>query len=207
MPSVDSSRYCLSQDVSDEYFKKYSFAREMLHKVIAMIKKVFPHIKEIRLTDASFIPCNRPEGDILDLFTYNIALYGKTWYEMHFGAKQRSEAYDKALAEYLKEQPTDFEGWLSEIEMQNTFAFDWIEDRYEEIRNLYVGSRTYPDFYEKLSKMMEFTEKCRFFKTWLVEFMMKRVPDHRSWYIPLCGVQSGGKHEEGEKQKFDQLQP
>lgn len=88
LPNIEALRECLSENVSDKYFRDHSFGKEMLYALIRVITNIpeFRHITYIKLTDASYIPCNRKLNDNLDLITYNIALYGVTWYEANFNA-------------------------------------------------------------------------------------------------------------------------
>ncbi len=75
---IDALEECALEDINNGYMTKYSFGKEMLDSVVFFINCQFPQIKTIRLDDASYIPCDREIGDILDLLTYSIALYQKT---------------------------------------------------------------------------------------------------------------------------------
>lgn len=192
MINLEGLRECLSESVSNDYFSEYSFAKEVVHKMIQIINKFFPHIKRINLNDTSYIPCNRLEGDKLDLLTYSIALYGKTWYEKNFGAQQASSKYSEAVATYMKEKPVNFEEWYRFVKTYNIYAGRWIAERYDQIQNMFYASNTYPIFFKKLSDMIGFVEKCRVFNGWLLQFIRDRIPENRSWYIPLEMRGGGG---------------
>lgn len=79
-------------DVSDEIYETYSSNIELLNGFLNYIKKTYPYIKDLKLIDSTFIPCNN--NDTLDLLTYYIALYGKTWYEDKYNAYSKDN-YDK----------------------------------------------------------------------------------------------------------------
>jgi hypothetical protein len=193
LPNLEGLRECLSEEVANDYFRKNSFPKEMLRHIIRMMKVMFPHITRINLSDMSYIPCNRLEGDKLDLFTYSLALYGKTWYEINFGAVQNSPKYSAAINAYLGEKPIDFENWYSLVKTYNLYAKYWIDQTYNQIKDLFETSQTYPEFYQALSKLIGFSDKCKVFNGWLLQFMIQRIPNSRSWHIPLRQSQRGGR--------------
>ena len=83
---LDALEECALEDIHTEYLQKYSFGKEMLDAIVFFINSNFPQIQRVGLHDSSYIPCDRTIGDILDLLTYSIALYKKTWYEERLDA-------------------------------------------------------------------------------------------------------------------------
>lgn len=208
LPNIEALHECLYENVTNKYFETYSFGVEMLQSLIRTIKNIkeFEHITHIKLTDKSYIPCNRALNDTLDLITYNIALYGKTWYELNFSAtafpdintninnnnsnatNEEYKNYRNAIKKYLSattKDKTTFDELHAFISINNKYASAYINDHLGNIKNLYDESKTFPDFFIKLSKQIERTNKCRFFKTWLEDFIASRIPIRRTWYIPI----------------------
>jgi hypothetical protein len=178
------------------YMKKHSFGKEMLESVIRVITNIreLSHITHIQLTDKSYMPCNRPFNDTLDLITYSIALYGKTWYEAKFRAIQypednpRLQIYDEAITKYLSPATKDtllFDELYAYISVRNEYATKHISEHLGDIRKRYEHASTLPEFFIALSKSLEPTNRGRFFKTWLEHFIAERIPINRTWFIPI----------------------
>jgi hypothetical protein len=130
----------------------------------------------------------------LDLYTYSLALYGKTWYEKTFGAVQipANERYDAAVASYMTERIKDtfpsFEHLRYYIgTYDNSFADNWIADHNDEITALFENAETFPEFFQALSKRIPKSDKCKFFKTWLEFFVYERIDSLRTRFILLRG--------------------
>lgn len=56
---------------------------EMLQASLKWVCTRYPELKEIRLTDKSYIPTNE---SIIPLPEYSMLVHGQTWYQRHFGA-------------------------------------------------------------------------------------------------------------------------
>lgn len=208
LPNIDALHECLYEDVSEEYFRKHSFGKEMLQSVIRIIKNIseFKHITHIQLTDKSYIPCNRALNDTLDLITYSIALYGQTWYESNFSAIQYPEMnetrvkllkdYDEAIKEYtstITKEALLFNELYVYISVKNEYATKHVTDNLAKIQKMYDDAKILPEFFITLSKSLEPTNKCRFFKTWLEHFIAERIPINRTWYIPIKRMTGSGR--------------
>lgn len=189
---IDALTECSLEDISTEYFNKYSFGKELLESIIFFINSQFPKIKSIKLTDMSFIPCNRLQNDILDLLTYSIALYGQTWYEKVANAyihpKEKYEKYRNQVKIYMDKKTksdTSFDFLYNTVMFQNHYARNIISENYEVYNTLFKESDTFPEFFIKLNKMIPREDKCRFFKTWLYDFISSQVMIERVWYIDM----------------------
>lgn len=85
----------------DRTLEKGTGTHEMLKSATKLIMQLFPNIKRFILNDVSAINCNNKN---MFLAHYNLAKYGQTWYEKHFGAKpllrkinERLEAFKRKL--------------------------------------------------------------------------------------------------------------
>ena len=52
-------------------------------------------------------------------------------------------------------------------------------------KKLYDLSDTFLDFFIKLNKIVDKKEKCKFFKSWLYDFIASKILIERTWYIDL----------------------
>lgn len=189
---IDALTECSLEDTSTEYQNKYSFGKELLDTILFFINSQFPQIKNIKLTDMSFIPCNRKQNDILDLLSYSIALYGKTWYEKNANAyflpNEKYEMYRNQIKTYMdKKTKVDmkFEYLYSIVLNKNVYAKELVTENYDKYKAMFDESLTFPDFFSKINKTIKHEHKCRFFKGWLYDFIASQIMIERDWYIDL----------------------
>jgi len=176
-------------------FDKYSFGKELLSWVVQYIKGNFKHVEYLQLDDESYIPCNRESNETLDLLTYSIALYGKTWYELHFNAiisdKNLYNTYLSQVETY-KSNATKSEILWDRFFLQYVtlpYAKDIITANEEYYKNMYDTSLNFPEFFRKVKDGIG-ENKCKFFKGWLQEFISSHININRRWTIPI--TQRGG---------------
>lgn len=192
--NIERLKECVMDEVSEEYFSKYSSNIELLNEFIKYIKKNYSYIKEIKLNDKSYIPCN--SDDTLDLLTYYIALYGKTWYEDKYSAysKDNYSLYKEQIKNYVSKEFKSKISWdifyAKYILLGNNFTKNIINNNIEVCKNIYDNSNTFPDFFKSINIKIVRKYKCYFFKSWLENFINEHIKISREWYIPL--YKSGG---------------
>lgn len=186
---IDALIECSREEITEDYMELYSFGKELLDFLIEYIQSSYPHVKHLSLNDMSYIPCNRLSGDTLDLLTYSIAKYGKTWYEMKFNAYQKNPTrYSDDIIRYKKSETKSkisFENILEYIISRNNFAESIIFKDIDKYTNMYNSSPTLPQFFQILSKHIPRNDRCRFFKGWLEDFIKDRIHVNREWFIDL----------------------
>lgn len=165
---IDALEECAQQDVEDD---TASLGLELLYGFINILKTNYPHVTQISLRDASYISCNQRLNDTLDLLSYDVALYGKTWYEMHAGAYlpsfSKQQKYEKDIAIFansITKTQYKFDEFIVFINKHNNFAFHIMELKLKEYEELYQKAKTFPDFFRILKKDVEKQNMCRFFK-------------------------------------------
>ena len=189
---LDALEECSIEDINQEYLNTYSFGNEMLDAVIFFINSQFPSIKTIKLCDTSYIPCKKDVGDTLDLLTYSIALYKKTWYEERINAyilpKERHDNYRKQVEEYASKDTKNkhtFYDIYHIITDNNTFAVNIIESNKKMYTKMYEEAKTFPDFFKKLGRTIKPEDKCRFFKGWIDSFVNSKITVIREWNFDI----------------------
>jgi hypothetical protein len=189
---LDALEKCSIEDITSEYLNKYSFGKEMLDAVIFFINSQFPDIQTIRLNDTSFIPCNRKTEDTLDLLSYSIALYQKTWYEKQVDAyilpREKHTAYRKQVEHYASKQTKQemsFDLFSKQHLTRKHFPRQIVNESINDVKDIYESSETFPEFFQKLSRVIPRDAKCRFFKDWLYDFIASYVSIDRTWYFDL----------------------
>ena len=189
---INALQECSLDDISDEYYQKYSFGTELLHSIVYFINSQFPMIHIIRLNDSSYIPCIRDYSETLDLLTYSIALYKKTWYEEKLNAyilpKEKYDEYRKQVEIYASKETKDSMSFIDIHKMilfSTGFTRAIVEESFDIYKKLFDESETLPDFFKALNKTIKREEKCRFFKTWLEVFINSKISIDRTWYFDL----------------------
>lgn len=189
---IDALEECALNDINDEYMNTYSFGKEMLDSIVFFINSQFPQIKTIKLNDKSYIPCNRHTKDTLDLLTYSIALYKKTWYEEKVNAYMLPEIkyiqYRKMIDIYSSKETKSsipFDTFIS-IHIYKPYPQEIIQSNINYYEKMYNTSETFPEFFQRLSKTIKRTDKCKFFKDWLEKFIYSYVNlGDRTWYFDI----------------------
>lgn len=193
---------CSLEDINENYMRKHGFATEILATVDHIVKTHFPHVKYIDLYDASYMPCNRAIDERLDLLTYSVALYGKTWYEIKCKAYPKNPAsrnkYKTQMANYISPGfKSKFEAdkfLLENITLKpNTYAQIFLQTKYEEIKASFQKANTFPEFFKSLRDMIPQDKKCRFFDRWLKSFIEEYVKIDRTWQYDVYPAQKGAR--------------
>lgn len=196
---LESLLECSLKDIRENYLETYSMGTELLEFVNTILKERFPHVQHVQIQDKSNVYCSRVVVDRLDLLTYSIAVNTKTWYEMKLGAyilpKHKYETYRKQVKQYASESYIQCEAFFDLVHSSsNSFAKDILFRQKEILTNLYNNSKTFPDFFSCLGKIVHRNEKCKFFKSWLEEFVQSSVNIRRVWQYdivrPVCGART-----------------
>ena len=176
----------------------HSFGNELLQWVYTHLRDNYKHITKIKLDDESYIPCNRPL-DTLDLMTYSIAHYKESWYEKNYKAYLLPEnihkKYRDGVEKYSSKEFKDTISWerfyTVHFQSSTEFAYRIVSGDIEKYKTMYESSVTFPDFFKALTETLQYTDKCKFYKSWLQQFINSVIPISRRWYITI--KQSGGK--------------
>lgn len=195
--NIDALIDCSTTDINENYLRKHSFGLELLLTIDDLLKRHFPHIRSVKLYDASYMPCNRAYGDTLDLLSYSIALYGKTWYEIKRNAyivnPSKRNIYNRKIAQYTSKEfkaSISAETFLNSnifrsIHVSNHGTYEFFKTNYDQIINLYKNAQTFPDFFKALRDIIPETQRCQIFKTWLQSFIETHVYVDRNWQYDL----------------------
>lgn len=198
LSKIDALMECSRNDITNNYMEEYSFGTELLHYIINLISTTYKHVKYISLNDTSHVPCNRKKQDELDLLTYSIAKYGKTWYEkkmnVHLESKAKQQRYDKEIKYYISKELKlliSFDDILKKI-YNNNFAFTFMSIDIYLYKTLYNTSETLPDFFKKLSELVPRRDVCKFFKDWLENFIKEYIYVESYWIYDIPRKNNGG---------------
>lgn len=169
-----------------------SIGVEIMYAFINLLKANHPYVKRITFRDASYIPCNRIMGDTLDLLTYNMALYGKTWYEMRMGAHieplKKQNKYEQEISYYMSPEAKQDISWdklWKIIITKNDFATKTILGDEAKFKHIFDSSKSLPKCMRRMKDLIEPIDKCKFFKGWVEEFMRSFVYIERDWVIDI----------------------
>ena len=189
---IDALQECSLDDITDEYMATHSFGKELIDSIIFFINSQFPSIKTVSLNDTSYIPCIRDSAETLDLLTYSIALYGKTWYEDKINAyikpKEKYSEYRKQVEIYAskeRKKQLNFIDIYKMIQNERELTNSIFDKNYKEFEEIFNHASTLPEFFRGISKKIDRSQKCRFFKDWLEQFINSQINIDRTWYFDL----------------------
>jgi hypothetical protein len=199
LSNIEALDTCIESSVTSNTNSKVSFGYELLDAIIKHLREKFPYIKQLKLSDASYIPCDIRTNDTVDLLSYSIAHYGKTWYEKNFHAYTSPSStylsYRKKVEFYMSPEFKSSLPWNTFYSLHilscTPYAYEFLQGHAEEIQGLYEKASTFPDFFISLTAILPKREKCKFYKSWLEHFILSKVGYSREWILPL--YQHGGK--------------
>jgi len=183
---------CSEEDINQGYLNSHSIGKEMLDALIFLINSQFPSIKTLELSDTTYLPYKSDTYNSLDLLTYSIGLYKKTWYEEKLNAyilpKEKHEEYRRQVEEYASKDTKNsipFFDIYAVMVTSNPSAANIVYPNMEMYENMYEESETLPEFFQRLSKTIKREEKCNFFKEWLEKFIYKNISVTNAWNIDI----------------------
>jgi hypothetical protein len=183
---------CSEEDINQGYLNSHSIGKEMLDALIFLINSQFPSIKTLELSDTTYLPYKSDTYNSLDLLTYSIGLYKKTWYEEKLNAyilpKEKHEEYRRQVEEYASKDTKNsipFFDIYAVMVMSNPSAANIVYPNMEMYEKMYEESESLPEFFQKISKPIKLEEKCSFFKGWLSSFINSKVDVIRQWHFDI----------------------
>lgn len=179
---------CVVGNITNDKYSKYNFCSELIEAFTFFMNSQFEPIKCVKITDTMVLHCDNSQKSSLDMLTYFIALNKKTWYEEQVNAylipKEKQDAYRAKVDEYaLKETKTvlSFQELSEFISKQNPQASHEIKEK-ETQETTWNESSTLPDFFNKICQIIPQNDICKFFDTWLRQFISAKIPISREWY-------------------------
>lgn len=186
---IDALKECIVESVDHA---SASFGTELFYSFLNILKVNHPYVTTVSLQDSSYIPCSRDDKYTLDLLTYSIAYYGKTWYELKANAYLESEKdqarYNQEISNYMASVPKDilpFERFVDKIR-KNDFAFETIYPRLSELQTIYDTASSFPEVFQYLNSFVGKEDKCKFYKAWLEQFIGSMITIKRDWKINVA---------------------
>jgi hypothetical protein len=147
----------------------------MLTLALMIVKRNFRHVKYVALDDASYFEC--ASGTHMSMAHYQLAMYGKTWYERRFGARlNRHHELYRITADQMTQQGKP--------------GGDELFDRYisgnEDYTKVYQASSTFCEFFNGLKRQLG-KDFCDATIGWLPDFVNAIVKTriHTKWVIEV----------------------
>ena len=152
-------------------------------KAKGFLEFAIQYIKSLKLHDSSYHLYKGAINNQLDLLSYSIALYGKTWYEIHFNAF--SDDYDTFRKEVEVYMSTKMIEWFVffHTNILGGYSYDIVTGDEEMYEAMYNSCNTYPEFFQKLN--IHIGRDPIFFRWWVNKFISSFVNIPRYWYISV----------------------
>jgi hypothetical protein len=167
---------------------------DMIKAGLQLCADIVPGLKLFRLNDDSNIECGESKGSSpprslgkpFSLPQYSIAIYGKTWYERHFGAKLENErkyiAYRNSVEILSKHIPDTMT--FEEFSRQNVLS----QEQVEILQGPFEKARTWYDFFKAVPRK----QSCIAFYNWL-PFFINNILDgefnNNGWIINIDSME------------------
>ena len=148
-------------------FKKGTDSILLLKLVISYIYLKYPSVKTMRFTDMSTKECD--DGSKINLAALKYLTVGKTWYEDNFGASidEQSRVFYDILSKQLLEKKKN----TSWEELQTVIPTKKLDFPEEDIKNLFLKSTTWQDFFNPILKRLGKIKTCIVFSSWFDTFV------------------------------------
>jgi len=124
---------------------------------LKVILLLYPSITHYTLTDKSWFECRNRN---VHLCNHNFLLYGKTWYQRHFEATNRSGLTERTMKRFdrvLSKKPTErfsvFWGRFDKL-IRNSSCYKDIRDRLGTIRQMYETCDDWHDFFRNVHEQV-----------------------------------------------------
>jgi len=153
----------------------------MVSLAFTFLRKYMPHIKFIKLSDSSNIPCTLKNGDIVgvSLAQHQIIFHQKTWYEKNFNAILINEDM-RSLYEKYKE---NFKNKPCEFDFKNPSLN-------EILRPILHDSGSWKDFFDYLNTL---PNKCEIIYLWYpnaLNIIFNNISfANQNWIIDLLRIE------------------
>jgi len=150
-------------------FRKGLDTHMIMKLLITYIKANYPHIRGIKLKDASYKTCDNDQHILLSEMSYLTT--GRTWYEKNFNAyinPTDKAKFDAAVREFDTHKESI--SW----EMFQSFIKGPLPEPISEdaLKTAYETSATWIIFFTKLRDMVGVSQFCIFAAPWLHSFVM-----------------------------------
>lgn len=183
----------------------------MIKTLLQHVHRQLPQINLLEFDDMSNIECatelekskgskNRKIGTHVystPLYYFSIAFNGETWYEKHFGARQKDpekhEAYRTRINNLLNTTEYKNGSNFQQFVVMASLEKEKEKDIRDELQPYYEKAKTLGGFFKSIPK----TERCRLVRNWIPSFMEMHLQDvfsNTGWVMDLPGsVMTGGK--------------
>lgn len=162
--------------------------RQMIGFSLSIVKQFCPWVERFLFRDASSKTCNT--GTEIRLAYMYIALYGKTWYERHFGAKllDREDTYIHLLKKLKSKR---FKSASKYEIFSRAFGIKFDPD----VKKMFEDSGTFREFFISLSTQFSKEKTCNLLIGWIERFIDDIVFENQgiidgTWFID--GIESKG---------------
>jgi hypothetical protein len=137
-----------------------------------------------------------PNKETMDLSTYSVALYGKTWYEMNWTAEPKNpyneyrnpNEYNAQVEYYVSVEAKISMEWMYmmvELAIAPSYTSDLLNTHAKYIKEVYDTTTTFPEFFRKISTIIPIENRIHFFQHWLVSFINRYITFDNIWIVTL----------------------
>lgn len=144
--------------------------RLLLHACVLRAFALFPEARKVVLQDESAFPFVNTLGDThsIPLSDHSMMIYGKTWYQRKLPGLAPETDYHERVVKFIarmrrKPRSRPFRAFWDHLrDSGSDEALESVAERKQEIRRMYMGARSFAQFFRKMHRGLPREFMCTF---------------------------------------------
>jgi hypothetical protein len=165
--------------------------KECMDGILDAIRIQHPAIRTVEIYENTYLYGMMPNKETMDLSTYSVALYGKTWYEMNWNIviDEGYREYRSQVEHYASVETKVAMTWFDmmfQMYMGAPYTREILEQHRVFFEEAFHSTSTLPDFFIKISNVITPDKRIGFFQHWLYNFVHSYIKnDNNLWSITI----------------------
>lgn len=162
-----------------------------IDEICNIIRLLYPAVHMVEFVDRTYFHGIMPNKESMDLLIYSVALYGKTWYEIHWNTitNEGYREYRSQVEHYASVETKAAMTWFDmmfQMYMGAPYTREILEQYHVFFEEAFHSTSTLPEFFIKISNVISPDKRIRFFQHWLYDFIHSYIKfDNRRWLITI----------------------
>jgi hypothetical protein len=165
--------------------------KECMDGILDAIRIQHPAVRTVEIYENTYLYGMMPNKETMDLSTYSVALYGKTWYEMNWNIviDEGYREYRSQVEHYASVETKVAMTWFDmmfQMYMGAPYTREILEQHRVFFEEAFHSTSILPDFFIKISNAITPDKHIGFFQHWLYNFVHSYIKnDNNRWSITI----------------------